>query len=368
MKQKGVHELDMCIDRLLKLWLSDSIASDSYNELVQAMELMDNANSNKIVWRENYNKQAKIHFFLFTTISNHLTNSTLTLIEHLDNKEITNGYGNTPMMTAVGSGHIEIVKKLLALKVCLTTKNIEDNTALELASVSERVEIMQILLDAGAPIEQQANLGRTALVSSVNHYKLKSVRFLLDHKAHPMKQDVYEQTAVHHAAVHNCTILWDMIMKHPDASVFTTDRIKQTPLFQAAGTGSLKIVKRIIEDFKVTLSYIDAKDIYGSSAIHYAANHGHKNTMEYLIEKGADVNIINKNQLSLLDMIMASDSDVQTKNDLVSLLASKKANFNWSYKNAIMLKEIDLSNLVLYEQTKDESNDELNIDSIDLMG
>ncbi|GJJ70108.1 uncharacterized protein EMPS_02457 [Entomortierella parvispora] len=59
-------------------------------------------------------------------------------------------------------------------------------------------------------------------------------------------------------------------------------------IWLAASDGDLEAVKKFIEEKGVS---VDAQDEFGYSALHAAASYGHKDLIQYLLEKGADVNI-----------------------------------------------------------------------------
>ena len=90
-------------------------------------------------------------------------------------------------------------------------------------------ESMNILLDSGADINHQNNLGQTLLMLSANSYD--SVKLLLENGAKVFLKDIQGQTAMHHAVVRggsNANLL-KLILSHK-ATINALDTYGKTPL------------------------------------------------------------------------------------------------------------------------------------------
>ncbi|KAK9505237.1 hypothetical protein O3M35_009332 [Rhynocoris fuscipes] len=60
--------------------------------------------------------------------------------------------------------------------------------------------------------------------------------------------------------------------------------------------GDLEIVKAFVENKEIDIN----KDIDGRPPLHYAADYGQKDVIEYLVSKGADINAKDKHGISAL--------------------------------------------------------------------
>ncbi|MFP4497023.1 MAG: ankyrin repeat domain-containing protein [Vulcanimicrobiota bacterium] len=62
-------------------------------------------------------------------------------------------------------------------------------------------------------------------------------------------------------------------------------------IYEAAREGDLETVQKGLEKDP---NVLNEKDEQGSTLLHYAANHGHKHIVEFLLSRGADTSIRNK--------------------------------------------------------------------------
>lgn len=91
-----------------------------------------------------------------------------------------NAHGETALMLAAFSGHVEIVQQLLAKGAAVDQPGW---TPLSYAAARNRVEIARLLLKAGAKIDAEAANGTTALMMASREGHLAMVLLLLEHGA-----------------------------------------------------------------------------------------------------------------------------------------------------------------------------------------
>ncbi|MCJ7454499.1 MAG: ankyrin repeat domain-containing protein, partial [Wolbachia endosymbiont of Homalodisca vitripennis] len=101
---------------------------------------------------------------------------------------------------------------------------------------------------------------------------------------------------------------------------FKRDNCDFIPLYCAALCGQLEIVKYFIDNKYFEL---DELDRMGNTSLHYAVIHCHLCIVEYLVEKGADVNLQDKKGLSSLHFAVQSGHL-----DIVKYLIEKEADVN----------------------------------------
>ena len=154
-------------------------------------------------------------------------------------------YRRTPLIEAARKGHIEIVKILLDAGADIDREDAYKwmNTPLLWAVSYNHYEIVKFLLDAGAKVDKADRYGLTPLwwVESKDVAKI-----LLEHGADPNKAD-------------------------DDG---------RTPLHGAAGGGHAAVIKTLIEGGADP----DRKDKWGDTSMEEARYYGHKDVVDILLE------------------------------------------------------------------------------------
>ena len=179
---------------------------------------------------------------------------------------LSNSDGWTPLMSAVNRGHIELVRLLVANKATLNQKEKDGWTALhQTVNPSNKggdelqAKIAQALIQSGADINAQTNIGETPLNLAAYNNRALVAQTLLAAKA--------------------------------DTTISDSDG--WTPLMYAVNQGHIELV-RLLATNKVTLNQ---KQKDGWTALHITANESNKGGDELqaqiaklLIQAGADIN------------------------------------------------------------------------------
>ena len=105
------------------------------------------------------------------------------IARHPEHVNVTNAGGETPMHIAAEEGHANILSLLLDHGADVDDQGNQGFTPLHLTSVNGKLEAGQCLLDRGADINARGNFGRTPLHWAVLLTSVQSVRFLLEHGA-----------------------------------------------------------------------------------------------------------------------------------------------------------------------------------------
>ena len=103
----------------------------------------------------------------------------------------------TPLMTAADSGHVEVVRLLLArTRPDVNAKDYDGSTALHFAARRGKTEAARLLIEAGADVNATDNHGRTALMyAAMNGYR-PSTALLLGRRATVDAKDRAGNTAL----------------------------------------------------------------------------------------------------------------------------------------------------------------------------
>jgi len=104
--------------------------------------------------------------------------------------------GESAIFLAVSAGHLEITQYLLQNGADPNVATLADecNTALQAAVATDRLDLVETLLNNGAWLEQQDLVGETALHLAVREEKIPMVDYLLRRGANPGQQNEDDET------------------------------------------------------------------------------------------------------------------------------------------------------------------------------
>lgn len=108
------------------------------------------------------------------------------------------GINGTPLIYASIHNQIEIVRLLIEGNANVENKNIFGDTALIFASVLDNKKIVELLVDNGAKLESKNNRGFTALMCSIEHCKKEVAIYLLKNGANIDNIDLKGETALNY--------------------------------------------------------------------------------------------------------------------------------------------------------------------------
>ncbi len=180
--------------------------------------------------------------------------------------------GQTPLMRAVIKVDIVEVRRLIALGADVNTKSKNDWTALMYGSQWGLLEIVEVLLNAGADINAKLENGKNALAIAIT-----SQSFLFD---------------INGATIEGHSDVVEVLLKR-GANANERNAFGDTALIAAASQGDVETVKHLINagaDVNVvSFNAGDSNLLRGATALKAAAAFGHTDIVEVLIEAGAKV-------------------------------------------------------------------------------
>ena len=236
------------------------------------------------------------------------------LLEHGTNVGAKDEKGRTPLQVVAGDWTIEVICALLELGGAdLSAGTNRSLTPLHKA-VREHAKILRMLLDYGANVRAEDDMGRTPLHLVPDFGSIEIVHVLLKHGANVGAEDNEGRTPLHVAAHHNIEVV-RMLLKH-GADVNARTNRNSTPLHVAArenieisrvllehgasaraedclGTTPLHVAAR--ENIEISHMLLEhgasagAKDCLGITPLHVAAQHGNIEVVRMLFERGADI-------------------------------------------------------------------------------
>ncbi|XP_075731180.1 KN motif and ankyrin repeat domain-containing protein 2 kank isoform X1 [Rhipicephalus microplus] len=151
--------------------------------------------------------------------------------------------GNTAIHYAVSHGNFDVVSILLDSKVCDVSKqNKAGYTCIMLVSLAEIKNdthrlVVQRLFQLGDVNTKAMQNGQTALMLAASHGRLEMIKLLLDAGAEPNVQDNDGSTALMCAAEHGYIEIVRVLLAHPDTEVCLADNDGSTALTIAMEAG-----------------------------------------------------------------------------------------------------------------------------------
>ncbi|KAL8648633.1 MAG: hypothetical protein Q9210_004877 [Variospora velana] len=143
--------------------------------------------------------------------------------------------------------------------------------------------ILAVLIRPGVDVNCQDSYGATALQIAAKHGHESSVRLLLNNAASIHTENQNGQTALYWAARNGYSTIV-RLLRISGANVLTRDNEGWSALDWAVIGGKSDIVKDLLEHG------IDAESDGRNKALYLAAGNGHEDTVQMLLDNGADVN------------------------------------------------------------------------------
>ena len=175
------------------------------------------------------------------------------------------------------------VKELLGRCQDPNSVDASGETALWKASAAGHLDIVHIILDAGADLDISRRDGCSPLYASAWRGHLEILQCLLTSGADPDKADLVGRTPLFVAADHGrLTCVCSLLLAA--ATVDKADQYGRTPLMIASERGHLAVVCSLLE----AGAEPDSADLRGRTPLFNAAELGHRTVVSMLLHRGAD--------------------------------------------------------------------------------
>ena len=216
-------------------------------------------------------------------------------------------HGNTLLQDVASRYSTNMARVLLSNGADINAANEHGYTALHCAVREERTEMAALLLESGAEVDASGAVDMDRpLHGAASTGNAELVQLLLDHGAdHGAPDSTFDWTALHHAArAGHREVIEVLLANGADVNATGGDEGK-TALQYALEKEHPELAILLLDNgatFKVPPSYRN-----GGSLLHYAASRGYVDVANALIDKGANVNAKDGDDLTPLHSAVVSD-------------------------------------------------------------
>jgi uncharacterized protein len=233
---------------------------------------------------------------------------------------------NTALHLAQKAGHRKMVKFLLANGADVNAKNFQGRTILHNVVSSKNRSLVKFLLkQKDIKINIQDQEGNTALHRAIQERNIKMVKILLRNGVDTHIKNVDGDTPWHCAIIANSKEIAEVLLKRGGTKIVeTTNKSGETALHLAIKYGYLSMAQWLLENG----ANINAKDVQGNTALHYAISLGREDLIKLLLQQ-KELQINARNNLANTALHCAV---MQARTSIVSLLLENNADV--SIKNS----------------------------------
>ncbi|XP_066522958.1 ankyrin-3 [Hoplias malabaricus] len=212
---------------------------------------------------------------------------------------ICNQNGLNALHLASKEGHVEVVAELLKLGASVDAATKKGNTALHIASLAGQTDVVRELVTNGANVNAQSQNGFTPLYMAAQENHLDVVRFLLEHGASQSiaTEDGFTPLAVALQQGHDQVV--SLLLEND-----TKGKVRLPALHIAARKDDTKSAALLLQnDHNADVEskmMVNRTTESGFTPLHIAAHYGNINVATLLLNRGAAVDFMARNDITPL--------------------------------------------------------------------
>lgn len=200
-----------------------------------------------------------------------------------------NPTGGRPIMYAVGKEFTDLVESLINnYKVEVNVFTNEGIAPVMLAGLKGNLQIMQMLIDAGADVNCTDGKGQSPLFYAIQGQNTQVVALLLKQGADVHITNDQKETALLQATKYNNLDIVKLLVEN-GADVNHQSKDAESALMFCAGAGFMDMVKYLVEN-GADVNLLTLKE---KNALMFAAGSGHLDIVKYLVDQGSEIDAQN---------------------------------------------------------------------------
>ncbi|XP_073725418.1 ankyrin-3 isoform X4 [Misgurnus anguillicaudatus] len=242
---------------------------------------------------------------------------------------ICNQNGLNALHLASKEGHVEVVAELLKLGASVDAATKKGNTALHIASLAGQTEVVRELVTNGANVNAQSQNGFTPLYMAAQENHLDVVRFLLENNSSQSiaTEDGFTPLAVALQQGHDQVV--SLLLEND-----TKGKVRLPALHIAARKDDTKSAALLLQnDHNADVEskmMVNRTTESGFTPLHIAAHYGNINVATLLLNRGAAVDFMARNDITPLHVAAKRGNG-----NMLKLLLDRGANIEAKTKDGL---------------------------------
>jgi ankyrin repeat protein len=198
------------------------------------------------------------------------------------------------------------LKRMAASGIDLDVKGDLGETALISLCSEGRIDAVRALLEAGADSNATSNLGMTPLGQALGLQFPDIAELLLKHGADPDQLVDVNIAPLTIAISSGDARMTGLLLEHKASLTLREPCSDPPPIIQTAEEGNLDILRLLHEEYGADINLVFEE--YGQTALMSAIEKSQDACFDYLLEKGANLGVLNKEDKSLLHIAACADN------------------------------------------------------------
>ncbi|MBE3043181.1 ankyrin repeat domain-containing protein [Candidatus Bathyarchaeota archaeon] len=226
--------------------------------------------------------------------------------------------GIAPLHNAAMNGHVDVVRSLIEAGATLDILDLSKNTPLLWAAYNGHRDVVNVLWEDTNRKLRNDN-GGTALHLAAMAGREEVMTLLKSFGVDAEARDGYGRTPLHHATRNGHKDVVSLLVDNFKADKEASDRFRKRPLHLAAANGHEDTVELLVVDLDVDK---EARDSDQKTPLDYAVRKGHGDVVELLVNLGADIELVGRHGSTLL--YRAASDGLEAMVDLLVRLGADK--------------------------------------------